>query len=239
MDDPRSRRDRRTARLGKLGGVLLVTLVGQLLLLKFGSGIARLSYDLPFTWVRKGVPADLDLVMVYVDPKIKSRLGQPTDQPLDRRFYTQLLERLTSDGARLVFFDILFDSPQADSDADARFAEAIRNHGQVVLVGDYIKQWQGDSATSSPLPPIAILADAAAGWGLANVVADPDVEVRVLSAGTEDLPSAGWVAATLLGAETTRRPDSRSTDPQHFRQSTSIRRWIPMGVFPNIFVTKL
>ena len=148
MANPQPTRDRKTARLGMLGGILLVSLVGQLLQLKFGSGLARLSYDLPFTWTQF-VPEDL--VMVYVDSKIKSKLGQSTDQPLDRRFYTQLLERLTRDGARLVLFDILFDSPQADSNTDATFAEAIRKHGKVVLVGDYIQQWRGDIATYGPL----------------------------------------------------------------------------------------
>ncbi|MFO1513773.1 MAG: adenylate/guanylate cyclase domain-containing protein [Verrucomicrobiota bacterium] len=209
MANPQATRDRKTARLGMLGGILLVSLIGLLLQLKFGSGLARLSYDLPFTWTQF-VPEDL--VMVYVDSKIKSKLGQSTDQPLDRRFYTQLLERLTRDGARLVLFDILFDSPQADSNTDATFAEAIRKHGKVVLVGDYIQQWRGDIATYGPLPPIGVLTDAAAGWGLANVSIDPDLEVRVLGTGNEDFPSAGWVAASLIGAETTRLPESRLTE---------------------------
>jgi adenylate cyclase len=199
--------ERKIPWLGLLGGIILVSFAGQLLLLKFGSGMARWSYDLPFLWRQQSVPEDL--VMVYLDSKIKSRLGQPTDQPLDRRFYTQLLERLTAEGARLVIFDILFDSSQTNSNTDAAFAEAIRKHGKVVLVGDYIKQWQGDYATSSPLPPIASLKDAAAGWGLANVVADHDLEVRVLSTGTEDIPSADWIAASLLDGEATRRSKSR------------------------------
>ena len=75
-----------------------------------------------------------------------------------------------------------------------------------------MQQWQGDAFTSSSLPPITILADAAAGWGLANVLADHDQEVRVLTMGTEDLPSADWVAASLPGAETARLPKSRSTE---------------------------
>ena len=210
MANQPSTRESKTSWLGRLGGIILVVLVGQLLLLRFGSGVARWSYDLPFAWMSQNVPDDL--VMVYLDPKIKSKLGQPTDQPLDRRFYSQLLERLTREGARLVLFDILFDSRQTGSNADAGFAEAIRKHGKVVLVGDYVKQWQGDYATSSPMPPIAILSDSAAGWGLANVLTDSDQEVRSLSTGAEDLPSVDWVAAALLGAETTRFPQSRSTE---------------------------
>lgn len=209
MDDNKSLRERKTTRLGVLGGIVLVTLVGQALLLKFGSGLARLSYDLPFTWTRQQVPDDL--VMVYLDAKIKLQLGQSTDQPLDRRFYTQLLERFTREGARLVIFDILFDSPQPGSSADAEFAEAMRRHGGVVLVGDYIQQWRGDFLTHGPLPPIAVLQEAAAGWGLANVAIDPDLEIRRLPTGNEELPSVGWVAASVLDAEVTRPPDSRAT----------------------------
>lgn len=207
MDQARQKRDRRTAWLGILGGILLVTLVGQLLLLRFGSGLARLSYDLPFALKHQQVPEEL--VMVFLDPKIKAGLGQSADQPLDRRFYAQLLDRLTSEGARLVVFDILFDSPQAQSNADAEFVEAIRRHGRVVLVGAHIQQWSGDIVTSIALPPIATLKDAAAGWGLANVPIDPDLEVRTLGTGTEELPSVSWAAAALLGAETSRDPASR------------------------------
>jgi adenylate cyclase len=208
-----SSRDRKTIWLGSLAGAALVIVVGQLLLQPIGDRLARLSYDLPFLWKNRKPPEEL--VMVYLDPMVKSQLGQSTDQPLDRRFHAQLLERLTRDGARLVLFDILFDSPQADPNGDVAFAEAIRKNGKVVLVGDLGKRSIGDYATSSALPPIPILADAVAGWGLANVVADPDLEVRVLSTGTEDLPSAGWVAAKLLDAPTTRQPESRFT-----------RRWV-------------
>jgi len=212
MDQARQKHDRRTTRLGILGGILLVTFIGQLLLLKFGtdqktglslgSGLTRLSYDLTFALKPlKAKPVPEELVMVFVDPKVKAGLGQPTDEPLNRRFYKQLLDRLTREGARLVVFDILFDT--ADVNADAEFVEAIRRNGRVVLVGDNIQQWSGDIATYVALPPVASLKDAAAGWGLANVPIDPDLEVRTLGAGTEELPSVSWIAATLLEAKVT------------------------------------
>ncbi len=210
MTGKSSIRERRTRRLGLLGGIVLVVLTGQLLLLHMGDGLARWSYDLPFLMTRQSVPQDL--VMVYLDSKIKAKLGQSTDQPLDRRFYAQLLERLTREGARLVAFDILFDRPQTDSNTDAEFAEAIRKQGRVVLVGEYVEQVQEHFLFDAPVPPIAILTNSAAGWGLANVVTGPDQEVRFLSTGAEDFPSVDWVAASLLGAETTRAPRSRSAE---------------------------
>lgn len=200
-------RESRFARLGCLGAVVLVFLTGQVLLLRFGDGLARWSYDIPFLLTQQAVPDEL--AIVYLDPKIKSDLGQPTDLPLDRSFHAALLEKLTVDGAKLVMFDILFDYPHADAAVDERFAAAIRKHGKVVLVGEYVEQWQGSVKTSSPLPPIPLLRDAAAGWGLANVHTDSDLEVRRLGAGTEDIPSVGWVAASLLDTNAAPVPDAR------------------------------
>ena len=71
--------------MGLLGGIILAVLIGQLLLLHMGDRLTRWSYDLPFLFTSQSVPQDL--VMVYLDSKIKAQLGQTTDRPLDRRFY--------------------------------------------------------------------------------------------------------------------------------------------------------
>jgi adenylate cyclase len=200
--------ERKTPWPGLLGGVILVAVIGQLLLLPIGDGLARWSYDLPFLCTQRSVPDNV--VMVYLDAKIKAGLGQPTDQPLDRRFYTQLLERLTTDGAKLVFFDILFDNPHSDASVDSEFASAIRQHGRVVLVGYSVKQFQGNIVTTTPLPPIPVLTAVAAGWGLAEISPDAaDQTVRILNSGSEDLPSASWAAASILNAPVTKHPESR------------------------------
>ncbi len=194
--------------LGLLGGVALVIFVGQLLLLPVGDGLARWSYDLPFLWTGRNVPDDL--VMVYLDTQIKARLGQPTDQPLDRRLYTQLLQRLTEDDAKLVLIDILFDSPSPDPSVDSQFADAIRKNGRVVLVGYSIKQFQGNIITMTPLPPIPTLTAVTADWGLAEISPDSaDQTVRLLNTGSEDFPSASWAAALVLDAAVTKHPELR------------------------------
>src|SRR5688572_5388056 len=75
---------------------------------KIGNPLARFSYDLPFVF-RAEIPEEV--VMIYLDPAAKRNLNQSTDSPLPRRFHAQLLDRLHEAGARLVFFDLIFDSP--------------------------------------------------------------------------------------------------------------------------------
>src|SRR5689334_15221880 len=131
MEQGATKRDRKTTWLGALGGVVLVTLIGLFLLRPAGDELARWSYDAPFPWIAEEVPDDL--VIVYFDTETKARLGQSTAEPLDRRFYSQLLDRLTADGAKLVLLDILFDSASPESGVDEQLAEAIHRNGRVVL----------------------------------------------------------------------------------------------------------
>ena len=225
-----SRQRRRLAQwLGYLGGAALTAIVGWALswdstrysprdpapknvlvrkLLLLSDGLSGLSYDILFLTAPGQVPNDL--VMVLLDSRAKANLGQPTDQPLDRRFQTRLLQRLTADGARLVIYDLLFDQPGEDV-ADAEFAEAMRQHGRVVLGADYFKQVQVGAAMDGTIPPIAPLAARAAAWGLATISPDPDFAIRKLDAGLEDHPSLGWVAAEVLGAPVTQNPRARIT----------------------------
>jgi adenylate cyclase len=188
---------------GVVAAIIGVLLVGiprgnRLYGFAFGGTLARLSYDVPFA-LRTGVPEEL--VIVYVDPEVKAALGEPKDPPLNRKYYAQLSKRLERDGAKLIFFDFTFDEPGKDPLADQEFADAIREHGRVVLVADYVKQFQGNVAAEVPVPPLEPLAKAAAGWGLARLLPDEsDGVFRRLDPGAESCPSAAWVAARLLNA---------------------------------------
>ena len=232
--------NRRVTWLALLGGILLAGLAGQLCLFRVGDGLARLSYDLPFMFSSRRVPEQL--VMVYVDAKIKSNLGEPAGESLSRRFYTRLLDRLSSEGARLVLFDILFDYPDPRPGVDAEFATAIDKNQRVVLAGNYLKQVQGDSMTSSPMPPIPVLAHAAAGWGLAQVTPDPDLAVRLLDPGAEDLPSLSWMGATILESRVSKSKEARLATrwlnyycpPEHL-ESVNLDLALETGALPSGF----
>jgi CHASE2 domain-containing sensor protein len=182
--------------------------VGGLLLLPLGDGLARLSYDLPFLVSQARVPGEL--VMVYVDDKVKSNLGQTNQEQWARPFYTRLLQRLTQERALLVIFDVVFDAPSTDPQVDAEFADAIRKNGHIVLAGYGIKQMQGDFFAESAMPHNSVLAGAATGWGLSNISPDSaDLGIRVLDTGTNEFPSLGWVAASVDGAPVASRPENR------------------------------
>ena len=183
---------------GWLVGILLTVLAGEILSLPLGDGLARISYDLPFA-IQNATPSEL--VMVYLDSNAKRNLNQPTDQPLDRHFYTDLVNRFTDDGAKLVLFDIIYDQPHPDAAVDEAFAAALRRNGRVVLIADYVKELNGNILTESPLPSIPLLNNAAAGWGLARVSPDQsDWAIRQLDTGVADFPSVSWAAAQVLQA---------------------------------------
>lgn len=211
----------------------------------FGETLSRLSYDVPFS-LRSGVPDEM--VVVYVDSRVKANLQEPKDQPLDRKYYARLLQRLNREGARLVLFDFLFDEPGKDPVADQEFASAIKKQRQVVLVADYSKELQGNVVAEVPVPPIESLAKAAAGWGLARLSPDSaDGVLRRLDPGVELCPSAAWVAARLLDAPVTRDERHRGQvrwlnyygPPVEFRSVNLDQALQPDGLPKDFFRDKL
>src|ERR1051325_2543785 len=201
----------------------LVSAVGVLLVI-YPMGLDRLSYDLPFRY-KEVVPAEL--MMVYVSDSAKVKLGENAGEKLPRRYYTQLLDKVRRDGARLVVFDILLDTPEQDEQVDKALAAAMRSQGAVVLVGEVVKSITMNIAGTEDVPPVALFTNAAAGWGLASLATDPDYAVRVMPTGDDTTPSVGWVVATLLGADITRNSANRS-----------MRRWLnpygPPGTLPAV-----
>jgi adenylate cyclase len=176
-------------------GLVLTVVAGLLLIWKDGAP-GRMSYDVPFLVQRAHVPEDL--VMVYLDAQVKRNLAQPADQPLNRRFFAHLLERLTKDRARLVLFDVLLDQASPEPGVDEAFARSLREQGRVILVAESVKQLQGVALTDTTLPPLPIFQEAAAGYGLANIAQDIDFSIRKIDTGDGNNPSASLVAARLL-----------------------------------------
>src|SRR5712691_7306964 len=112
------------------GAVVAVLLGLACLRYSFAEPLVRLSYDLPFLF---RAPLEThEIVLVYLDELSARQLNQPLDDAWNRELHTALLDRLTEDKARLVFYDIVFDQPREPA-ADVAFAESVRKSGRVIL----------------------------------------------------------------------------------------------------------
>jgi PAS domain S-box-containing protein len=172
------------------------------------AALVRASYDLVQRLsLRFSPPPDRPpVVIVYLDPASYEAEGLDPARPWDRALHARLVDRLSGAGARAVVFDVLFDRPGPDPHADRAFSEAIRRSGRVILAGEI------ESSSHSPIDdwgvrshtltlPTPVLAEAAAGVGLANLSPDPDFVVRRQFVGfdRETQPALAWAAARLLG----------------------------------------
>jgi adenylate cyclase len=192
----------------------------------FGEPLTRTSFDLPFVW-----RASLDtheMVLIYLDEESARQLNQPLDDVWNRTLHVSLLDRLTQDGARLLFYDIVFDTPSLDPAKDAAFSGALKGFGKAILGATLeIVQPMAGVKQERVVPPIKLLRQAAAGWGtLAFKPVDADYGVRQLFPGT-DIPTATWKAAEVLGAPATREP-----------REAQVQRWInyygPRNTFSSV-----
>ena len=209
------------------GGLLSIGMGLACLRFSFGEPLMRLSYNLPFI-VRSNLDTD-KFILVYLDEQSAKQLQQPIDDVWNRALHVRLLDRLTQDNARLVFYDIVFDQPAPDLAADVAFADSIGRNGKVILGATLDKiERMGGVSRKTVAAPTKPLRKAAAGWGiLAFDPVDPDYGVREIFLGTSLIPSATWKAAEVLGAGVTR--ESRET---------AVKYWVnyygPRDTFPSI-----
>jgi CHASE2 domain-containing sensor protein len=167
-------------------GILLVSL----------TPIGNLSYDV--SCEAKPDTIITNLVLVYINEGTLETLPSVRGN-LSRMYHTQLLNRLTQERARLVFYDIVFDQPDQAPAIDRSLVQAVRNQGSVILVGtcqDSIEQ--GVVRVTSLYPPIRPLLEAAKGWGHAELFGD---DIRHISVDYDFVHYAVWVAATNLEPE--------------------------------------
>lgn len=170
----------------------------------FAEPIVRLGYDVPFLW-RSPIETH-DIALVYLDEYSAKQLNQRFDI-WDRELHVHLLDRLTQDKARLVFYDVVFDQAGIDPATDTAFAEAIRKNGRVILGAALDHKERQGMRTESISPPIRLLRKAAAGWGtLAFEGIDPDYGVRRMYFGNSVKATAIWEAAKFLHAPITNQP---------------------------------
>lgn len=197
--------------VGGLIGALLAVATGYSSLywnLPWSKVLLHSSYDLPFVFRPTEPPAEV--AMVYLNDEAHQALGQPFTAAWDRDIHARLVERLTADGARAVVFDVVFSDAATN---DARFAQAIRENGRVILAADYTRAGVDLADGMKVTAPTPVLRAAAAGWGIAQVDSRPDYLVRRHYHGPMDMEpptsSHSWAAAKLCGAKTAQDLEAR------------------------------
>jgi len=213
----------------------------------FGEPLTRASYDLPFLW--RATLETHEIVLVYLDEESAKQLHQPIDDIWNRTLHVPLVERLTKDGARLIIYDIIFDTPSLDPARDAAFADALQSSGKVILGGGLeIVQPMGGVKQERILAPLKLFRKAAAGWGIMVFrPVDADYAVRQLFPGTSDIPSGTWKAAEVLGAPAAREPREAAVQrwinyygPKNTFSSVNLAQALdPQGVPPGYFKDKV
>ena len=198
------------------GGLLLETGIG--------TKLRHLSYDLPFLFTEHAVPGDI--VIVYLDEYSHEQLGQPLARAWDRRLHAKLVDRLHEEGARMVVFDILFHDE--DPQADALFAEAIANHGQVILCGEWHREMTDLGPRERLLLATPELRRAAAGWGLTDASIDSDGTIRRIR---HAVPTSDFGPKPTMSAMVDKLAGGSGWDEFDEGQSTLLNYYGPSGSF--------
>ncbi|MEO5802677.1 MAG: adenylate/guanylate cyclase domain-containing protein [Verrucomicrobiota bacterium] len=218
---------------GLLIGALLSTGLGLFLFFSaFGKGLVHLSYDLPFAFRPNLKPTEA--VMVYLDEASHSALEQPYNKPWSRAMHARLLDRLKTENAQAVVFDIVFSDPGPDAAIDEQFAQAIKNNGKVILAADCVPAAPGISSVRAKqfVPPIELLGSQAADYGSAEMNPDGDLVIRqhIQLTSDDQIFPLSWTAAVIVGAKAT-------------KNSEFDLRWMnyygPHGVIPGVSFYKV
>ncbi|NPV92964.1 MAG: adenylate/guanylate cyclase domain-containing protein [Firmicutes bacterium] len=138
-----------------------------------GDRLENLLYDSWFKLSGTRDPGD-GIVIIGIGEKSAQELG-PEPAAWPRSTHAALLERLQ--GARVVGFDLVFDTP-GDPTENARMAEAITRHGRVVLANYFAFEEEEGSTYASVKMPISQLTQGLAGIGFINTPKDQDNVVR-------------------------------------------------------------
>jgi len=192
----------------------LATLLGVVGILVPNTPLERWSYDLPQLFPPQ--VSITNVAIIYMDEVTHARHNQPYDGGWDRTLHAQLVDVLTKCGAKAIAFDVFFENPGTDADADQALVSAFHTHGRVVLAADLgTSDYYGLAADTKLVPPHPIFRAATPHWGFNQLHVDSDDHVREHFHGWQDVPSLSWKLAMILGA-----PATAGTNAQYRK------RWI-------------
>ncbi|MGD1994717.1 MAG: adenylate/guanylate cyclase domain-containing protein [Anaerolineae bacterium] len=171
--------------------------------------------DLPEGWavdarfrLRGETAPQAPIVVVALDEASFQTLGELRGENIrawPRAKWAELVERIAAADPRVIGIDVVFDTPGWDEGGDAALASALAEAGNVVLAAHLERSGEDAYENVTLSPPIAALAEPAAGTGLANFSADADGTVRrtglLYAWGGDAYPSFSLVVATLFAGE--------------------------------------
>lgn len=188
-------------------GAALTVLCGLLLWkAPFGEAWVNASYDYLFRFDSHAVSNRVALIVM--DNDAYDYFHQTRSEPWDRALHAQLLQKLTADGCAMVVFDTFFRHPQSPI-ADEALAEAMRRHGNVVLMAEQAEVLHPEVEGVHPTVPCEpFLSASKTNWGIAWL--DPDLDSVVRRhwpfPAPGPSPSLAWTAALLSGTPLTEKP---------------------------------
>ncbi|MAO65819.1 MAG: hypothetical protein CL666_12560 [Balneola sp.] len=96
------------------------------------------------------------IVLVAISQQADEEIPQKYPWPTD--IYARLVHNLNKAGAKVIAFDVVFDNPDLyDTKNDSLFAEAMRQHKNVILSGEIQREISNVSDSYSPMFPTPVL----------------------------------------------------------------------------------
>lgn len=133
------------------------------------------SLDIRFQ-LRGPLAPKVPVLIIGIDQDSFDELNLPWPWP--RNLHAEVVRKLTQAGARIIGLDILFTEPKANPQENLPLAEAIRMAGNVILAAEYTEVRSAFGPRTTINLPIPSLRDHALGYGLVNLLIDPDGVVR-------------------------------------------------------------
>ncbi|MEX1028610.1 MAG: adenylate/guanylate cyclase domain-containing protein [Paenibacillaceae bacterium] len=147
-----------------MGNVIVWVLVLLFFLFTVFQTLSNTIYDYDIKNSMSHMPHE-DIIVVQIDEQSLKEFGK---FPWDRKTYIPFLQQTA--GAKVVAFDIMFNTESAEPESDQLFAEALKKHGKVILAASLITETDLKKSMilkpGQPLrayglnTPIPILADA-------------------------------------------------------------------------------
>jgi diguanylate cyclase (GGDEF)-like protein len=172
-----------------------------------------------------------DSIVVAIDDTSLQALGR---WPWPRQRHAELIDVLRQAGTQAVGYNVLFAEPASDPADDARLAQAIAAHGQVVL--PVLPGGRGPAGPLDAVQPLSSLSQVAAAIGHAEVPVDLDGQVRRVALVAGSGPAA-WDAMPLAvqrvsATRATASPAAASRPPARTGWWHGQLQLVPAGMAP-------